>query len=181
MRRHIMRCGHLHGSEFPSWSVGITPICWFQDLQATIYSGFRRFGVVSRDNVHFWDESDTPVGIMFILENCPDQGGQIGIWSRDNVQNIVGIIFRYYVGRDNVQNEKPTRSASSLRCDIVSWKQTRWAACYVFSLPPPRRKAKMLWSFISISVLSSPNLGRKPHNHNLCKWTRLLASRPFVK
>jgi hypothetical protein len=95
--------------------VGITPICWFWGLQTTIYSGFGWFRVASRDNVHFWDGADTPVGIMFIFENCPIQGGQMGIWSRDNVQNVVGIMFRIYVGRDNVQNEKPTRSASLLR------------------------------------------------------------------
>ena len=70
----------LTGSEvLPSWSVGITPRCRFIIRQTTIYSCFGWFRVASRDNVHFWDGSDTPVGIMFIFENCPDQGGQIGI------------------------------------------------------------------------------------------------------
>ena len=82
---------------------------------------------------------------MFIFEISQNRPGSIWICSRDNVQNMVGIMYILGLSRDNVQNiEKPTRSASSLRDDLVSWKQTRWAASFLFSSSVPRHKAKML-------------------------------------
>lgn len=50
---------------------------------------------------------------MFIFEISQNRPGSIWICSRDNVQNMVGIMYILGLSRDNVQNIKqPTRSAS---------------------------------------------------------------------
>ena len=136
VKLYCIFCIPFYLKDVPSWSVGITPICWFQDLQTTIYSVFWRFWVVSRDNVHFWDGSDTPVGIMFSFENCPIQGGQMGIWSRDNVQNVVGIMFSFGLSRDNVQNIETAHQVSFLVTRWSRFLETNPVGCFIsYSVP----------------------------------------------
>lgn len=51
---------------------------------------------------------------MFIFEISRNSPGSARLCSRDNVQNIDGIMYSFGLGRDNVQNIKqPTRSVSS--------------------------------------------------------------------
>ena len=105
---------------------------------------------------------------MFIFEISQNRPGSIWICSRDNVQNMVGIMYSFGLSRDNVQNIEAAHQVGFLVMRSITWKHTRWAAILsVFNYSAPPSAAVIL---IAVSGYSGAISFTKPINflvHNL--------------